>query len=94
MFIACFGRVRVDGTPPDDNTHSIPPTYKQTRKGAVVKRICCFTATAARATTMSLPQPAKERNPGAWYAEERERLCVRVFDNERKINRKRRGEKS
>lgn len=68
-------------------THT-PSPHTDRQRGVVVKQICCFTATAVRAITMSLPQPAKKRNPGAWYSESRESVCVRVFDNERKINRK------
>lgn len=71
-----------------------PRTSRQ--KGVVVKRICCFTVTAARATTMSLPQLAKTRNPRAWYSEtcrRQEGVCMRVSDNERMLNGKHRKDR-
>lgn len=71
-------------------THT-PSPHTNRQKGVVAKQICCFTATAVRATTMSLPQPAMKRNSRAWYSgdsrESQESVCVLVFDNERKINR-------
>lgn len=67
MFIACFRRPRVMAHL-QMKAHA-PSSHINTQKGAVVKRICCYTATAVRATTMSLPQPAKKRNPRAWHAE-------------------------
>lgn len=40
-------------------TTHIPSPHTNTREGLVGKRICCFTTTTVRVTTMSLPQPAK-----------------------------------
>ncbi len=53
-------------------THTQSP-HTNRQKGAVVRQICCFTVTAGTATTLSLPQPAKKKNPRAW------RRVQRVF---------------
>ena len=82
FIIARFGRLRLMAHL-QMTTHTPSPSHKQTEKVQLWSKICCFTATAVRTTTMSLPQPAEKRNPRAWETRGRvASVCVGLFDNE------------
>jgi len=86
LCVACFGSLMMMAHL-QVTTHT-PSFHKNRQKGAVVRRICCFTGTVARATTMSLPRQMKKRPRGGYAPRLSGRVERAVFDNEGKINRK------
>lgn len=68
-------------------TTRTPSRHTNRRNGPVGKRICCFTMTTVKVTTMSLAQPAKKRNPRSLYPTLK-RVCVWEFYNEKTLNKK------